>query len=181
MRGEEHWARRFPALFGETYIEYADCRVRGTTRRPPDHLVTRLHVVGVTPAATVLVCRSDQEWRFLPGGTREAGESLRNLAARELMEEAGAVLSRDPVLFVSHVAVSDRAEPYRPYQPHPRTYWSYAVAGVRVVGPPVNPPDGETIVEVLALEPGDAADYIERHDPAHADVVRLADAMGLIR
>jgi 8-oxo-dGTP diphosphatase len=178
---DEHWAERFPALFGETYVAYADCRVRGTTRTPPDHLVTRLHVVGVTPAATVLVCRSDHEWRFLPGGTREPGEALRDLVARELMEEAGAVLNGEPALFFSHMAVSGRAEPYRPHLPHPRAYWSYAVAGVRVLGPPTNPPDGETIVDVLAMEPGDAADYIDRHDPVHGDVVRLADAMDLIR
>jgi|SRR6185503_6051648 len=191
MRGDARWAVRFPVLFGQSYVAYADCRIRGTTQPPPDPLVSRVHVVGVTPAGAVLVCRSEQEWRFLPGGTREPGESLDDLVRRELMEEAGAVLRAsgasgrwlrdEPRLFFSHVAESGRREPYRPHQPHPRAYWSYAVAGVRVVGPPSNPPDGEKILDVHELEPGDAADYMDVHDPVHADVVRLADAMGLIR
>jgi 8-oxo-dGTP diphosphatase len=181
MRGHERWAVRFPVLFKQSYVAYADCRIRGTTQSPPDHLVSRLHVVGVTPAGTVLVCRSEQEWRFLPGGTREPDESLDHLLRRELMEEAGAVLRDEPRLFFSHVARSGRPEPYRPHQPHPRAYWSYAVVGVRVVGPPTNPPEGENIVAVLDLEPDDAAAYMDVHDPVHADVVRLADAMGLIR
>jgi 8-oxo-dGTP diphosphatase len=181
MRGDEYWAARFPVLFGESYVAYADCRIRGTTRSPPDHLVSRLHVVGVTPAGAILVCRSELEWRFLPGGTREPDESLDHLVRRELMEEAGAVLRDEPRLFFSHVARSGRPEPYRPHQPHPRAYWSYVVAAVRVVGPPTNPPDGEKIVDVLELEPGDAADYMDVHDPVHADVVRFADAMRLIR
>ncbi|MFL6132424.1 MAG: NUDIX domain-containing protein [Nocardioidaceae bacterium] len=33
--------------------------------------------------------RSAQDWRFLPGGTRERNESLHDLASREVMEEAG--------------------------------------------------------------------------------------------
>jgi 8-oxo-dGTP diphosphatase len=49
-----------------------------------------------------------------------------------------------------------------------------------VVGPPENPPDGEHVVEVLVLPPDDAAAYIEVHDPMHADVVRLAQAMRLL-
>jgi hypothetical protein len=36
------------------------------------------------------------------------------------------------------------------------------------------------VVEVLALPPEDAADYIETHDPLQAGIVRLARAMALI-
>lgn len=37
------------------------------------------------------------------------------------------------------------------------------------------------MTEVLTLAPSLAAAYIAEHDQVHADVLRLADAMGLIR
>jgi 8-oxo-dGTP diphosphatase len=112
---------------------------------------------------------------------REPGESLQELAPRELMEEAGAVLNGELRCFSAHVADSNRESPARPHLPHPRAYWAYAVAGVRLVGVPTNPSDGETVVEVLTLPPVAAADYLEEKDPIHADVLRQADAMGLVR
>ena len=85
-----------------------------------------------------------------------------------------------PELFAAHVADSLRDAPYRPHLPHPRAYWGYAVIEAEVVGQPTNPPDGESVVEVLTLSVPDAADYLEQHDPMHAGVVRLARAMALI-
>ena len=82
---------------------------------------------------------------------------------------------------IAHVADSNREKPYRPHLPHPRAYWAYAVADVRVVGVPTNPHGGEMVVEVLTLPPPAAADYIEEDDPIHADVLRHADALGLVR
>lgn len=143
--------------------------------------MSRLHLGAVTDAGYVVVCRSGQGWRFLPGGTREPGESLAELAGRELMEEAGAVLEGELQHFAAHVADSARVTPYRPHLPHPRAYWAYAVAPVQVVGTPTNPRDGETVVEVLILPPSVAADHLPEEDPIHADVVRHADAMGLVR
>lgn len=176
----DHSALSFPNLFRETYVDYAGCRTRYTTDTAPEHLVARLHLVAVTADGDVVVCRSEQGWRFLPGGTREPGESLHDLARRELMEEAGAVLDGEPRYFAAHVADSDRGEPFRPHLPHPRTYWAYATAQVRLVGEPTNPEDGESVVEVLTLPPTAAAEYIEDHDLVHADVVRHAVALGLL-
>lgn len=175
------WRSRFPDLFRETYVDYADCRIRYTTEAAPEDLVARLHLVAVTEAGEVVVCRSEQGWRFLPGGTREPGESLDELARRELMEEAGAVLDGELRYFSAHVADSARVKPYRPHLPHPRGYWAYAVADVRVVGVPTNPHDGEAVVEVLTMPPSAAADYLQEEDPIHADVLRHADAMGLLQ
>ncbi len=172
---------RFPALFCEGYVDYADCRVRYTTEAAPEELVSRLHLVAVTTEAKIVVCRSEQGWRFLPGGTREPGETLNDLARRELMEEAGAALHGEPRYFSAHVANSNRAKPFRPHLPHPRAYWAYAIADVQIVGAPTSPSDGETVVEVLTLPPAAAADYIEEQDPVHADVLRHAQAMGLVR
>ncbi|ACQ78902.1 NUDIX hydrolase [Beutenbergia cavernae DSM 12333] len=174
------WRTRFPDLFSETYVAYAGCRTSFTTAAAPDPLVSRLHVVAVTPGGHVVVCRSDQDHRFLPGGTREPGETLLALARRELLEEAGAELVGDLRHVGSHVADSDRPAPYRPHLPHPQAHWSWAVADVRLAGAPTNPDDGETVVEVLTLPPHEATDYLEVHDPVHAAIVRLAGAMGLL-
>jgi 8-oxo-dGTP diphosphatase len=179
-QGDSRWAAAFPALFAESYVDYADCRLGFTTRPVPDELVARLHLVAVTPQRHVIVCRTIQGWRFLPGGTREEGESLVELARRELIEEAGARMTGGAEIFASHVADSLEDGPYRPHLPHPRAYWAYAVTEAEVVASPTNPYDGEHVVEVLALAPAQAADYLAGHDPLHADVVRLASAMGLI-
>jgi 8-oxo-dGTP diphosphatase len=174
-------ALRFPNLFRESYVDYADCRTWYTTEAAPDDLVTRLHLVAVTAEGDVVVCRSAQGWRFLPGGTREPGESLHDLARRELMEEAGAVLEGEPGYFAAHVADSNRDRPFRPHFPHSRTYWAYATAPVSIVDKPTNPEDGETVVEVVTLPPTAAADYIEDQDQQfHADVLRHAVALGLV-
>jgi ADP-ribose pyrophosphatase YjhB (NUDIX family) len=74
---------------------------------PPEHLVSRLHLVAVTNESQVVVCRSVQGWRFLPGGTREPGESLHELARRELQEEAGANLLGDLIHFSAHQVDSE--------------------------------------------------------------------------
>jgi len=162
-------------------VDYADCHTRYTTEVVPQELVSRLHLVAVTPDRKVVVCRSEQGWRFLPGGTREPGESLHDLARRELMEEAGAVLLGGPEYVSAHVATSRRDTPYRPHLPHPRAYWAYSMARVRIIGPPTNPPDGERVVEVLALPPAEAVTYLAGVDPVHANVLRHVDASGLLR
>jgi 8-oxo-dGTP diphosphatase len=148
---------------------------------PPEHLVSRLHLVAVTNESQVVVCRSVQGWRFLPGGTREPGESLHELARRELQEEAGANLLGDLIHFSAHQVDSEESEPYRPHLPHPRAYWAYAAARVEITGPPLNPPDGERVIEVLALSPAAAAAYLDVEDRVHAaHVVRHAEGLGLL-
>jgi 8-oxo-dGTP diphosphatase len=174
------WAPRFPRLFGRQYLEYADCEVTFTVEPFADQLIARVHVVAVTPDDAIVVCRSAVGWRFLPGGTREPGERVPELVARELREEAGARLLDVPRLFATHVADSFGPEPYRPHLPHPRSCWAYAVARVDGAGTPTNPPDGEEVVEVLALPVPDAVAFLDVEDEWSADVVRLAAAMGLI-
>jgi 8-oxo-dGTP diphosphatase len=130
-----------------------------------------------------VVCRSVEGWRFLPGGTREPGESLTDLVRRELREEAGATLLGEPgAVFGYTHARSRNPAPYRPHLPHPEAAWAYAVARVRLDGEPANPPDGETVVEVLALPPTEAVAWLAewREDPDHGRVLALAVAMGLL-
>lgn len=172
------WTEKFPRLFAEQSIGYAQATIRLQLGTPPDSWVNRLHLVAFTADGDVVVCRSSQEWRFLPGGTREPSESLLSLATRELMEEAGAVLTSEPATFAWHDVASHADQPYRPHLAHPRAAWSYASCHVRLAGPPTNPDDGEEVVDVLALPPAEAADWLAVHDRDHADLVRLAVALG---
>lgn len=178
----DDWASRFPDLFGSRFEEYADADLEFHLGEPPDELVTRLHLVAVDAAGRVVVCRSVEEWRFLPGGRREEGESLRTTAERELLEEAGCAVVGEPgAIFAYQLARSQRAEPHHAHFPHPVSAWAYAVARVEVTGPPTIPDDGEAVVEVRLLPHAEAADWLRVHDAEHADVVLLAAAMGLLR
>ncbi|TDE98683.1 NUDIX domain-containing protein [Occultella glacieicola] len=168
-------------LVAPRFVPYAGADIAYARGAPPEHLISRLHLIGVTPDGSVLVCRSIEGWRFLPGGTREPGESVRELAGRELLEEAGAVFRTEPVVFAAHAATSRLPQPYRPHQPHPYAYWAYAVGQVVVSGPPTNPPDGEQIVAVSELDPAAAVTELESHDVLHADVLRDAIGRGLVR
>lgn len=172
--------RRQQRLRQPTYIDYAGCDVQYRSGPPPADLIARLHLVARTEAGEVLVCRSVEEWRFLPGGTREPGEQVQALARRELREEAGAELHGPIRLFGAHEAISRRDHAYRPHLPHPRAYWAYAVADVVVTGPPTNPDDGEQVVAVTALPPATAVTELAKHDRMHADVLSEAIGRGLV-
>ncbi|WP_207632153.1 NUDIX domain-containing protein [Occultella kanbiaonis] len=161
-------------------MPYAGADIQYRWGAPPEELITRLHLLAITPAGRVLVCHSIEGWRFLPGGTREPGESVPELAGRELLEEAGAVFRTEPVTFAAHAATSRRPHPYRPHQPHPHAYWAYAVGQVEVTGPPTNPADGEHIVAVNELDPDTAVAELETHDVLHADVLRDAISRRLL-
>lgn len=175
------WADQFPTLFETEYVSYSNSDTTYTTDPAPDALISRLHLIAVTEEGLVVVCHSDRGWRFLPGGTREPGESVADLARRELMEEAGAVLLSEPRYVSSHISHSRNEAPYRPHQPHPVAYWAYAVATVALTSAPTMPDEGaEQIVEVLTLPATEAADYIEAHDRTQAEVLRHALAMGVL-
>jgi 8-oxo-dGTP diphosphatase len=178
----EAWAERFPELFRPRHEAYANADLEFRLGTPPDEQVARLHVIGLDEDGLVVACRSDEGWRFLPGGTREPGESLPELVRRELLEEAGCTLLSDPEPVFAHTFARSRdPAPFRSHLPHPESAWAYAVARVERTGAPANPPDGETVVEVVALPPLEAAARLAVWDEVeHAQVVQLADAMGLL-
>lgn len=180
MDSDISWRHRFPRLFASRYVDYADADAIFTTGTVPESLVSRLHLVALTKAGNVVVCESDLGWRFMPGGRREPGESVRDLASRELNEEAGARLLTDPVVFGAFQATSRRDQPYRPHLPHPRAFWAYASARVEVTGRPTSPADGEQIVAVHELAPMEAIAFLRSHDEHEADVLALASAMGVL-
>jgi 8-oxo-dGTP diphosphatase len=176
------WADRFPDLFRPRHESYANADLEFRLGAPPDDQVARLHVVAVDVDGLVVVCRTVEEWRFLPGGRRAEGETLEHLVGRELLEEAGCRLV-EPLgaLFAHQHVTSHNSRPHHPWFPHPESSWGYATARVEIVGEPQIPPDGEAVVEVRTLSPTDAADWLRVHDAEHADVVLLAAGMGLLR
>ncbi len=177
---DEKWAAQFPELFAPAWVDYANADTLVTTEPIDEAEVNRLHVIGVTAQGTVVVCGSDLGWRFLPGGRREPGESVGDLIDREMLEEAGATCTGTMRIFASQVAISRDEHPHKPHFAHPRGQWAFAVVPVSIIGDPTSPEDGEQITEVHALAPDEAAAYLAVHDPVHADMVRLAGAMGLL-
>lgn len=127
------------------HIDYARADVQFSLTAPPPELVSRIHLLGRCGEGLV-VCASENGWRFLPGGTREPGESVQQQLDREIGEESGARRTGPWSFFGAHRAVSH----------------------------------GEQVTEVQVLSPPQAVACLAEHDPIHADVVRLADAMGLL-
>src|SRR3954454_20469501 len=114
------WAARFPELFRPRFEGFANADLEFRLGPPPDEEVSRLHVVALDPDGLVVVCRSAEEWRFLPRGRREPGETLAELCRRELREEAGCPVIGVPVPLSAYQQPTSR-EPdhYRAHFTHP--------------------------------------------------------------
>ncbi|MEU8004534.1 NUDIX hydrolase [Catellatospora sp. NPDC049111] len=164
---------RFPLLFAPQRWEWAGVDCRFSTTPPADGLVTNVHVVGFDGDRVVL-CRDDRDVWFLPGGTREPDESVAACAARELREEAGAVLRGPLHVIGAHHAVSDLLAPYRPHQPHPEKAWLWCFAEVGIEGEPDNPDDGETVLEVRAHPLAEALRLLLTDGSWYPELVTLA-------
>jgi 8-oxo-dGTP diphosphatase len=177
------WQERFPNLFARSPFEWGgvaagDLEIEFSLELPPDELVSNVKIIG-RAAGGVVVCKSDQGWRFLPGGTREAGETVEETAQRELLEEAGASIVGTLNWIGAFEVKHPGSRPYRPHLPHPISYWLYVAGDVVLQGRPTNPADGEAVIEVLTLPPSEAVDYLAEFDDGQlTDVLRLAIAMG---
>lgn len=178
-RAQTAWESQFPDLFQPWQVPYAPVLAQFATARPADALIGRIHVVARADDG-VVVCRSGNGWRFLPGGTREQGETVEQIVDRELAEEAGAGRTGPLTWIGAHRADHRGPEPYRPHLPHPRSFWAFAATDVVLEGPPTNPPDGEQVVDVAVLPVAAAVAFLTASDRIHADVLLLAERMGLV-
>ena len=163
----------YPRLFAPQRWEWGGIDAQFTTDEPPAALVTNVHVVAFS-GDDVILCRDIRDVWFLPGGTREPGESIDVCVRRELLEEAGAVLTGPLTVVGAHNCVSDRALPYRPHQPHPEKAWLWCTADATVVQAPTMPPDAEQIVEVRAVGVSEAAVLLLTDQPWLPELLALA-------
>jgi ADP-ribose pyrophosphatase YjhB (NUDIX family) len=145
---------------------------------PADELVSNVHLVPFVGDRCVVI---EVDWRgaghspfAMPGGTLEPGETWRDAAHRELIEEAGArVLSITP--FAVLRGHTTEATPYRAHLPHPDFFWILGWAEVELVGAPLNPADGERVVDVICTDVVAATRLFEScGEHAAADTYRLA-------
>jgi 8-oxo-dGTP diphosphatase len=166
-------AERYPRLYAEQRWDWAQLVLQFSTEAPPDDLISNVHVVGFVGDRIVL-CRDDRDIWFLPGGTREPGESVHDCVVRELAEEAGARLIGDLHWLGAHRGVSHAPAPHRPHLPHPEKAWLWCYADVELVAPPGNPADGENVLEVRAHDLADALRLSETDYEWSSDLLRLA-------
>lgn len=181
----EQWVKKYPQLFERRPASWGSFKRRYTLQLtfdlPSDDLVVNVRLIPISGGG-VVVCRTVEDWRTLPGGSREQGETLDETVARELMEEAGCALTGPVNWFASFTVTNPTdSEPWRSWHPFPVSAWLVGVAPVQVVGPPGNPADGEHVVDVQTLSITDAIGYLSRFDSGgHAQLVALARDLGLL-
>jgi 8-oxo-dGTP diphosphatase len=166
-------AARFPLLYARQRWDWGGIEAAFSTDLPADELVTNVHVVCFV-GQQVVVCRDNRDVWLLPGGTREDGESIRDCAARELKEEAGARLAGPLRWIGAHYCVTDRPGPYRPYQPHPRQAWLWCSADVVLDSDPTCPADAEQVLEVRAVDPDEAGRLLLSNAEWMPELIELA-------
>jgi 8-oxo-dGTP diphosphatase len=106
------WRELFPNLFARAPFEWGGVAAGGleiqfSLEPPPDELVSNVKIIG-RAAGGVVVCKSDQGWRFLPGGTREADVDLQGRPTNPADGEAVIeVLTLPPLEAVDYLAGFD--------------------------------------------------------------------------
>ena len=157
--------------------EWAQTVVRFTDSRPPDQVVQSVRAIALVDGG-VVVCRLSDGTPFLPGGTREDGESVDDCLIRELAEESGFLTTGQPRWFAAHSGISYHRVPYRPYAPFPLKAWLWGVVEGKLVGPPTNPAGAEQVATVSVLRPEDAVDVLRDEGRGYAQVLRHWMSLG---
>lgn len=122
-------------------------------------LISNISIIPMVGDQYVVIKLANGKWE-LAGGTLEPGEQHMIALEREVKEELGAELKSFTVFgcFKCH---SSASEPYRAHIPHPDFVRLVGYGEVEIVGEPLNPPDGET---VIAVEVVDIAEAVRRFE-----------------
>lgn len=110
------------------------------TEMPTEAPVTSVHVVAFQ-GDKVLAVRDRRGIFGFPGGRLEVGESYEEALAREVYEEARAVIRADVHLFAIMKIECTTKLPHRNY-PHPYTYMAMYAGAVEALKPVGNDPAG---------------------------------------
>lgn len=167
-------ADRYPLLHQPDRWEWAKITMRFSSQLPDDDLVVSTHVVAFVDDEVLLCQDAESGVWFLPGGTREPGESVETSLDRELMEEAGARLLGRFRRLGAHVGVSEATGPYRPHLPYPRQAWLWGWADAEIVGPPTAPAEGEAISDVGHFPVAEAVRRANRTESWLGELVAFA-------
>jgi len=157
--------------------EWAQTIVRFTEQRPPDQVVQSVRAIAVV-GHSVVVCRLSDGTAFLPGGTREEGESVDDCLGRELDEEAGFLMKGRPHWLAAHSGVSYHRIAYRPYAPFPLKAWLWGVVKGELVRPPTNPASAEQVAAVSVMRPEDAVAVLKGEGRGYAQALAYWLSLG---
>ena len=137
-------------------------------------LVSNASIIPMVGDRYVIIQLDNGKWE-LPGGTLEPDETYLECVRREVAEEIGATLINYQV-FGHFDCLSAAVLPYRPHIPHPRFLRVVGFGEVQIVGKPLNPADGEQVVNVEVVTIEEAVERFEsiaRYDIA--ELYTLAD------
>ncbi|MBJ6360605.1 NUDIX hydrolase [Paenibacillus sp. MAHUQ-46] len=121
--------------------------------------VSNISMVPFVEEQCVMFQLESGSWE-LPGGTLEPGEHFMQGLRREIAEELGAELKSYYVIGqFSCRSLADK--PYRPHIPHPEFVRLVGYGDVELLGPPLNPPDGEQVAAVVLMDIEEAVSCFE--------------------
>jgi 8-oxo-dGTP diphosphatase len=146
---------RYPNLFAPARWDNLEVRFELRDVPPPEGLINNVNVVPFAGEGCLLIRHVSGEWD-IPGGTKDEGETYLEAAARELREEAGARLL-DFKPFGAWHCLSQEGKPWRAHLAHPEFYRLVGYGHVARIGDPLNPTDGERIIEVALVKVDEAA------------------------
>ncbi|MEV6537046.1 NUDIX domain-containing protein [Streptomyces sp. NPDC051639] len=157
--------------------EWAQTIVRFTDQRPPDQVVQSVRAIALVDDG-VVVCRLANGTPFLPGGTREDGESVEDCMSRELTEEAGFLTTGRTHWFAAHSGVSYNQVPYKPYAPFPLKAWLWGAVAGELACPPTNPAGAEQVASVVVMRPQEAADVLKTEGRGYTQALQYWLSLG---
>ena len=111
---------RSPLTFETATWGTLDLEIRyyASDELPPDHLVTSVRAVVMTPKRVLVIRDATGDEHIVPGGRRKAHESLEDTVRREVLEETCWTVADLSILAVGHFHITSPVPADYPY-PNP--------------------------------------------------------------